>query len=149
MKCYSVRREGKSGFTLIELLIVIAVLGILSAIAVPLYLGQRTKAMATEARSNLEVLGLLEAQFFAENGVYTPDPDGTREYKGTHSDASDNGLEDILPGFRPGNLADLNYDYKVTTDGNGTSFIANATGKDGTLVEGNYVEYNQNNEWGP
>jgi len=63
----------KNGFTLIELLIVIAIIGILAAIAIPGYVGQQRNATRTEAYTNLQNLRLLEEQYFAENGVYTTD----------------------------------------------------------------------------
>jgi prepilin-type N-terminal cleavage/methylation domain-containing protein len=65
-------KMNKEGFTLIELLIVIAIIGILAAIAIPGYIGQQKNAARTEAYTNLQNLSLLEAQFFADKGRYSP-----------------------------------------------------------------------------
>ena len=45
-------RFESSGFSLIELLVVVMIIGVLAAIAIPVFLGQRTKAQDTEAKTN-------------------------------------------------------------------------------------------------
>jgi len=59
------------GFTLIELLVVIIIIGILSSIALPSFLGQASKARQSEAK--LTVLSVLKAQssHFIENQNFT------------------------------------------------------------------------------
>lgn len=143
---------GNRGFTLIELLIVIAILGILAGIAVPLFLSERSKAMHAEAKSNLETLRLLEEQYYAENGVYAITAAGTActsypctlTYKGTYGTV-DSGIEDLLPGFRPGDTNSLKFTYTLKIENSGTTFLATATGKDGTSVKDSTFTIDQNN----
>ncbi|MBU4320146.1 MAG: prepilin-type N-terminal cleavage/methylation domain-containing protein [Nitrospinae bacterium] len=143
----------KRGFTLIELLIVIAIIGILAAIAIPTYVGQQKRAVRTEAYTNLQTLRLLEEQFYAENGAYVAGADTAA-------------VMTALPGFKPG--SGLNYAYVITnTTGVGLPnpvpvpyvvgttlpldpvttrcFVATATGVDGTRVAGDVFAIDCNN----
>jgi type IV pilus assembly protein PilE len=135
----------RKGVTLIELTIVVAIIAILAAIAIPTYIGQQKKAARSEGFSNLESLALLEEQYYAENGRYAPDPDGSLTYAGTHGTA-DGGLEDVLKGFKPGTRASLSFDYAVRSLNNGAGFVAVAAGKTGSRVAGETYTINQNNE---
>jgi type IV pilus assembly protein PilA len=58
----------QKGFTLVELMIVIVIVGILSAVAIPNFMGQTEKAKATEAKSNIAAT-LKQAQaLYVEDG---------------------------------------------------------------------------------
>lgn len=114
------------GFTLTELIIVVAIIGILAAIAIPAYLGQQKRAARAEAYTNLESLRLLEEQYFAENACY---------YRtgGACTNITITGVSNIqavLPGFQPGSSLNFNYSISTYTSGGITAgcFTATATG---------------------
>ena len=60
----------QTGFTVIELTIVVAIIAILSAIAVPAYTGYMKTARMTEAKNNIAALALAEEEFYLENNRY-------------------------------------------------------------------------------
>lgn len=58
------------GFTLIELLVVIIILGIVSAIALPAFLGQATRARESEARTNIGAINRAQQGYLVEFGGF-------------------------------------------------------------------------------
>jgi len=60
--------HNKKGFTLIELLIVIVIIGILAAIAIPKFSNTKDKSYVAQMKSDLRNLATYEEQFAAVNG---------------------------------------------------------------------------------
>jgi len=66
--------SNNKGFTLIELMIVVAIIGILAAIAIPNFLKYQAKSKTSEAKVNLKAIFTSEQSYFAEKNTYNTLP---------------------------------------------------------------------------
>jgi prepilin-type N-terminal cleavage/methylation domain-containing protein len=64
-------RRSRRGFTLIELLIVVVIIGVLAAIAIPKFQSTKGKANAATLKSDLRNLATAQEGYFYENQVYS------------------------------------------------------------------------------
>lgn len=110
----------QSGFTLMELIVVIALLGILAAIAIPVYNNYTIKAKLTEAHANIAALKLAEEEYYLQNNTYF--------YGNTTNDVetASEGYWEVV-----GRDGTVNFAYSVS--GDGTSYSITATGTTGEV----------------
>ena len=66
------QEENEGGFTLIELLVVIIIIGILAAIAIPVFLNQRKKGYEASEKSDLRTVASEMETYFTDNQFYAP-----------------------------------------------------------------------------
>ena len=65
------RNTTRKGFTLIELLIVVVIIGILAAIAIPKFANTKEKAYLASMKSDLRNMATVEEGYFSDFQVYT------------------------------------------------------------------------------
>src|SRR5262245_6143058 len=92
-------KRSRAGFTLIELMIVVAIVGILAAIAVPNFIRFQMRSKVSEATTNLAAIRVAELSISAADGTFLPalkSPVGDALLSGERRPWIDNGGFDEL-----------------------------------------------------
>lgn len=132
------KMKSEKGITLIELMVVIVIIGILAAIAIPMYTGYMQRARRAEAKTALEQLRASQEMCRAERGVYANNVDA--QFGG-------NGIVALRNTFGgPGATAG---DYAITMVSTQTTFTGTATPNIARQIADGALTINWNGEKSP
>ncbi len=128
------RTRRENGFTLVELMMVVALIGVLAAVAIPQFMTYQARTRRSEAFLNLQAVASMEKGYFAERDVYFETlnafPDWT-SYGGLGTDkmpwdaASENAFADL--GWIPEGQVYHGYEVNATGPGCTCSICFTAT----------------------
>ena len=132
----------RKGFTLIELMIVVAIIGILAAIAIPNFLRFQLKSKTSEGKVNLAALRTAEESYLAEFGSYVSAAAAPTAAPTT----TKNGWPAAAPGFDTigwGPEGAVFFQYAISVTGTGYTAVADADlDGNGTMQAWGYAKPN-------
>jgi type IV pilus assembly protein PilA len=130
MKALGAKREQLAkkdeGFTLIELLVVVIIIGILAAIAIPVYIGVQNSAKESALQSDINNFKTAVVAYFTQEGSYPG--------AGTH-EGTDDAAGDLADQGYPGPSQDYATDPSLVLGDNDTFTICGTALTDGKTYE--------------
>ena len=135
-----------TGFSLIELMVVVAILSVITAIAIPVYNGYTKNAYLTECANEVHILKMAQQEYFLENNVYFPDPAGTLDTS-ANTVAAFTAIENASGGIYAKSYSDAdvptaNCTYRVTSTTGPDAFSITATGQNQLTASETFTETN-------
>jgi prepilin-type N-terminal cleavage/methylation domain-containing protein len=130
--------EKDKGFTLVELLVVMIIIGILAAIAIPVFMNQRKKAVDTAARSDVSTLGKEISTYYVDATTVLATGDITGPLEGRYAIKTQDvgkvskgvNYNRLVPGGTDVTTASQNWCVEVTVTG-GTKPVISYSAKNG------------------
>jgi type IV pilus assembly protein PilA len=118
-------KKSEKGFTLVELLVVIIIIGILAAIALPNFLSQGAKAKQTEAKQNVGLVNRVQTAYRSENNGFATS------------------FDTLATGTLAGtlNASTANYSYTLSPSADSTSITASTADTALKAYSGGTVRY--------
>ena len=116
--------KGQKGFSLVELMIVVAIIGILAALAVPKFQSFQAKARQTEGKNNLSHMFTLQMAYHGDNDSYVAVTTTGR------SGCNSNPIGFTVTGCGSGGKSR----YSYISTGTATAFLATATAAANIIV---------------